>query len=84
MCYEVRLEEDSTNAMSVPPATSLLPSVLDPRPMTVKKITRNQSLFASIARNGNTLRISVGNFIVVPPKVRNVPPTINKIQGVLI
>ncbi|TYK02036.1 reverse transcriptase [Cucumis melo var. makuwa] len=52
MCYEVRLEEDSTNAMSVPPATSLLPSVLDPRPMTVKKITRNQSLFASIARNG--------------------------------
>ena len=79
VCFEVRLEEDCTSAVSVliTSTTALLPLVLGPRIMIVTRIMGNQSLFVSTARNNDTPRISVRNSVVVPQEVRNGPPTRN-------
>ena len=84
VCFEVRLEEDRTNAMGVllPLPLTPLPLALGPQIMTVTRIMGSQFLCVSTARNNGTPRISVGNSTVVPQEVTNGPPTRNRTQDV--
>ena len=85
VCFEVRLEEDRTNAMDVlttPTIDSPLPLALGPQIMIVTRIMGSQFLCVSTARNNGTPRISVGNSMVIPYEVRNGPPTRNRTQDV--
>ncbi|KAA0041425.1 Beta-galactosidase [Cucumis melo var. makuwa] len=84
VCFEVRLEEDRTNAMGVllPLPLTPLPLALGPQIMTVTRIMGSQFLRVSTARNNGTPRISVGNSTVVPQEVTNGPPTRNRTQDV--
>ncbi|KAA0033076.1 UBN2_3 domain-containing protein [Cucumis melo var. makuwa] len=57
--------------------TLFLPDgILDPLLMLVRRTTGNQSLSMSIPRNSGTLRINVGNFMVVLQKNSPSPPSI--------
>ena len=80
VCFKVHLKEDCINAWVYLLLLLLtqLPLVSCPRPMIMTIIVKNQSMFVSIVRNSDTLRISVGNFIVVPQEVRNKPSTRNR------
>ncbi|KAL0556911.1 hypothetical protein IC582_005428 [Cucumis melo] len=83
VCFEVRLEEDRTNAMGVLTTPTIDSAAFsDPQIMTVTRIMGSQFLCVSTARNNGTPRISVGNFTVVPQEVRNGPPTRNRTQDV--
>ncbi|TYK26874.1 Beta-galactosidase [Cucumis melo var. makuwa] len=79
VCFEVRLEEDRTNAMGVLTTLPLtpLPLALGPQIMTVTRIVESQILCVSTARNNGTPRISVGNFTVVPQEIKT--PTLGAI-----
>ncbi|TYK00188.1 Copia protein [Cucumis melo var. makuwa] len=79
VCFEVRLEEDRTDAMSVllPLPLTLLPLALGPQIMTVTGIMGSQFLCVSTARNNGTLRINVGNSTVVPQETKT--PTLGAI-----
>ena len=63
VCFEVCLEENCTNVMGV---LTLLPLVLNPQLMIMKRIMGNQSLFVGTTRNNGTPRISVENSTVIP------------------
>ncbi|KAA0066678.1 UBN2_3 domain-containing protein [Cucumis melo var. makuwa] len=79
VCFEVRLEEDRTNAMGVllPIPLTPLPLALGPQIMTVTRIMGSQFLCVSTARNNGTPRISVGNSTVVPQETKT--PTLGAI-----
>ncbi|KAA0064303.1 Retrovirus-related Pol polyprotein from transposon TNT 1-94 [Cucumis melo var. makuwa] len=79
VCFEVRLEEDRTNAMGVllPLPLTPLPLALGPQIMTVTRIMGSQFLCVSTARNNGTPRISVGNSTVVPQETKT--PTLGAI-----
>ncbi|KAA0039144.1 Beta-galactosidase [Cucumis melo var. makuwa] len=78
VCFEVRLEEDRTNAMGVLTTPTIDSAAFsDPQIMTVTRIMGSQFLCVSTARNNGTPRISVGNFTVVPQEIKT--PTLGAI-----